>query len=201
MNATPLMQSVLGADWDKLPKVIQQHYQLQPDQITHNLVAGTLFVDYPWFVTPILKIVRLFGGLIDMKGTNMPTRVEKWVNPDLPDSLFWRRKIKSQGGETTVFSSRMEFQKANEIIEHIGFGFGLNLKVNVENEQLIYRSNGHLWQLAKFRLPIPDVLFLGHATITEKATSAKQFELDFNILHPLLGETYRYGGVFELTKS
>jgi Domain of unknown function (DUF4166) len=65
---------------------------------------------------------------------------------------------------------------------------------------LVYRSNGHLWQVGKLRIPIPDVLFLGHAIITETAISENQFQLNFRITHPLFGETYRYGGAFQLQK-
>jgi hypothetical protein len=93
----------------------------------------------------------------------------------------------------------MEYQKGNEIIEYIGCGFGLYLKLTVENNKLVYRSNRHLWQIGSLRIPIPDVLFLGHATITETAISEDEFELDFKIVHALFGETYRYGGSFHLS--
>ncbi len=128
----------------------------------------------------------------------MTARVEKWVNADQPQTLFWKRTIQAQNGKSTVFASRMEYQKGNELIEFVGGGFGLYLKLTVENGKLVYRSNGHLWQIGKVRIPIPDVLFLGHATITETAMTENQFELDFKIIHPLFGETYHYGGEFQL---
>lgn len=92
----------------------------------------------------------------------------------------------------------MEYHQGNELIEFVGGGFGLYLKLTVENNRLVYRSNGHLWQVGKLRLPIPDVLFLGHATIIEAAVFEHSFELDFKINHPLFGETYSYGGLFSL---
>lgn len=195
---TPLLQKTLGDDLGRLPAVIKQHYQIPVGERRNYLVRGSLSVDYPWFVSPILKVVRLFGGLIDIKEDKMSAEVEKWVNLDLPDSLFWQRQITSRTGKTIVFASRMEYQKANELIEHIGFGFGLHLKVSVENDKLVYQSNGHLWQIGKIRIPIPDVLFLGHATISETAISNNEFELDFEINHPLFGVTYRYGGTFKV---
>jgi hypothetical protein len=199
MNKAPLFQKVLGNEWDNLPPVIQQHYRLPSVQVLQNSVAGVMFIEYPRFVTPILKIVRFFGGLIDLKGPNMAVKVEKRVNQDMPDCLFWRREIKSPGGKIIVFASRMEYQKTNELIEYIGGGFGIHLKVNCEDGKLVYRSNGHLWQIGKFKIPIPDVLFLGHATITETAVSEDEFRLDFKISHPLFGDTYRYGGLFKIT--
>jgi Domain of unknown function (DUF4166) len=200
MSTTSLMQNVLGDKWRHLPPVIQRHYQLQEDHQTAILVTGTMYVNYPRFVWPMLFFTRLMGGLIDMKGNNMSACVEKWIKADKPDTLFWKRTIHADNGKSTVFASRMEYQQANELIEFVGFGFGLYLKLTVENKLLVYRSNGHLWQIGKLRIPIPDVMFLGHATIIETAVSENQFELDFRIIHPLLGETYRYGGVFQITE-
>jgi Domain of unknown function (DUF4166) len=199
MNNYPLMQNVLGDEWHQLPSVIQRHYQLHADQKSANEVTGTLYVRYPFFVRPMLFVTRLMGGLVDLKGDNMSARVEKWVNADAPQTLFWKRTIKAQNGKSTVFASRMEYQQGNEIIEFVGGGFGLHLKLTVESNKLVYRSNGHLWQIGKVRIPIPDVLFLGHATITETAISENEFKLDFKIQHPLFATTYRYGGVFKPT--
>lgn len=198
MNKLSLMEKVLGESWQSLPAVIQKHYQLYPSQNTRNVVIGQFFVDFPWFINPLLKAIRLFGGLIDLKGKDMTARVEKWVQPDLPDVLFWRRQITLPSGKSILFSSRMEYQQANEIIEYIGCGFGLHLNVTVEDGKLVYRSNGHLWQCGRFRLPIPDALVLGHATIIETALSDNQFALDFRIEHPVCGLTYHYGGVFDV---
>jgi hypothetical protein len=198
MSTTPLMQKVLGDNWHHLPPVIRRHYQLQDDHLTAIMVTGTMYVNYPKFVWPMLFITRLMGGLIDMKGNNMSACVEKWIKADKPDTLFWKRTIHADNGKSTVFSSRMEYQQGNELIEFVGFGFGLYLKLTVENDMLVYRSNGHLWQIGNIKIPIPDVLFLGHATIIETALSDHSFDLDFKINHPLFGVTYSYGGVFNL---
>jgi hypothetical protein len=77
MKDIPMMQQTLGEDWHKLPPVIQRHYQLQQGQQTTNVVNGTMHIHYPGIVRPILLIVRMMGGLIDLKGENMNARVEK----------------------------------------------------------------------------------------------------------------------------
>lgn len=201
MKSVSVIRQALGDDWHKLPLVIQSHYLFQHDHKTRNIVTGTMRINYPNFVMPMLFITRLMGGLIDLKGDGMSTHVEKWINNDKPDTLFWKRTIQAPNGKSTVFASRMEYQKDNDLIEFVGFGFGLYLKLTVENNTLVYRSNGHLWQLGRIRLPIPDVLFLGHATIIETAISENQFVLDFRINHPLLGETYSYNGIFKIKRT
>ena len=192
-----LMQKVLGDDWYKLPTVIQQHYQLN-HQHSQNKVTGKLTIDFPWFVKPILVLVRLMGGLLHSRGQHLNTCVEKWINQETPLTLFWRRRVQLPNRKEIVFASKMHYEGKNQIIESIGGGFGLCLHVAVEEQRLVYRSCGHLWQLGFLTLPIPDVLFLGHATITETALSDHTFKLDFQIHHPLFGNTYNYTGEFLL---
>ncbi len=199
MNTTLcLMQQVLGDDWEKLPTVIQQHYQIIPAQKSFT-VTGTMAISYPVWVKPILMITRLLGALIDLQGENNQVQVKKWMT-DNPQIMYWRRDIQAPNGQHTVFASRMEYQQRNELIEFVGGGFGIRLRLSVEEGKLVYRSQIHLLKLGGWLMPIPDWLFLGHATIIEEALSEDSFLLDFKIIHPLWGKTYAYGGVFSLNK-
>ncbi len=195
MNTTPLMHQVLGADWHQLPPVIQRHYQLDNKLQTESIVTGIMQIRYPLLIKPVLVIARLLGALIDLQGSNMQVSVRKWVTRD-SEILHWKRTIKAPNGQSTIFASRMEYQQPNQLIEYVGCGFGIRLQLSVEDGCLVYRSVGHLCKTPWFTVPIADVLFLGHAVITETALSDTEFELDFSIRHPLWGETYRYGGVF-----
>lgn len=200
MNSTLcLMQLVLGAGWEKLPPVIQRHYQIIPEQPNFT-VNGTMTIAYPVWVKPILMIIRLMGALIDLKGENNQVKVQKWIT-DNPQVLYWHRDIQALNGQHTVFASRMEYQQPHELIEFVGGGFGIRLILSVENGKLVYRSQSHLLKLGSWLIPIPDWLVLGHAMIIEEGLSENSFLLDFKIVHPLWGETYSYGGVFYLEQS
>jgi hypothetical protein len=112
MNNSPLIQQAFRDDWHNLPVAIQNHYQIQQGKQTQNIVTGTMHINYPAFVKPILIIVRMMGGLIDLKGENMSARVEKWLRRDAPGSLFCKRSIQAPNGKHTVFASRMDTSKA-----------------------------------------------------------------------------------------
>lgn len=195
MQTIPLLQHTLGEQWFALPEVIQRHYNLDPDQTPMSTVRGTMYVRFPWYALPMLKIARIMGALIDINSEGLWATVSKQLGNDA-STLHWRRDIKTQTDQKLIFASRMEYLSGNELIEFVGFGFGIRLKLSVEDGCLVYRSNGHLWQLGSLRIPIPDVLFLGHATITETAIDDQRFELDFKIVHPFFGQTYAYGGLF-----
>ncbi len=195
-NNISLMQRVLGDDWTALPPAIQRHYQITGPQQAIT-ITGKMDIDYPYWLTPVLKLLRLLGALVDLKGKQMPVQVKKWRQTD-PSTLYWLRHIQADNGRQCRFASRMVWQQDHELIELVGMGFGIRLKVSVEQGKLVYRSHGHLLKLGRLTVPIPDYLVLGHAVITEQAISDTTFQLDFQIVHPLWGKLYYYGGVFEV---
>lgn len=186
-----LMQQVLGADWHKLPRVIQQHYAVIEGQ--PSCIEGSMTIHYPSFVFPLIWLIHLFGGLILWRGAEVKTQVRKTAQADV---LNWQRIMTYPDGKIDYFRSQMRYLAEHELLETTGFGFGLRLIVEVNNGDLCYRSNGHFWQCGKFRLMFPDWLMLGTASITEHAVSDDEFYLDFTIKHPWWGETYSYRGSF-----
>jgi hypothetical protein len=186
-----LIKDVLGKDWQQLPPVIQRHYALEDNQTC--CLEGTMHIDYPYFMFPLIWIIHLFGGLVLWRGEAVATRVLKTASAKM---LNWQRMMTYADGRMDYFRSQMRYVGDYEIIENIGFGFGLRLLLRVENGDLIYRSNGHFWQCGNWVINIPDCLLLGAASISEQALSDEEFYLDFTIQHPWWGETYSYRGCF-----
>lgn len=186
-----LMQKVLGADWQQLPEVIQRHYQISDCQ--QSRLTGTMEIGYPIYLFPLIWLIHLFGGLLLWRGQAAQAEVDKTADGEL---LHWHRTMTYADGKTDCFSSRMSYAADHELVELIGFGFGLRLHVSVENGELLYRSNGHFWQCGSLRLNIPDYLLLGSASISERAVSEDEFYLDFSIRHPWWGVSYYYRGNF-----
>jgi len=194
MNNIPLLQKVLGDDWDKLPPVIQRHYTIPVD--SNTCVRGDMEIAYPNFLLPLISLIHLCGGLVSKRGKKINTLVKKTVSAQNTE-LFWQRTLEYSGNKKDSFYSRMVYLQPNELIETVRFGFGLRLKVSVEDGTLVYRSNGHIWQYACLRLTFPDWLLLGKACIIEHPISDREFKLDFSIQHPLWGESYCYHGIFQ----
>ena len=188
-----LMQQALGADWHKLPRLIQKHYEVSSDEDT--CLEGTMTIAYPNFMLPMIWLIHQFGGLILRRDTDVHTRVQKSANAT-GKILNWHRTLTYRDGKVDYFRSQMAGLGEQELTETIGYGFGLRLKVEVCNGDLVYRSNGHYWQCGRLHLTIPDWLMLGSATISEHALSESKFYLNFTINHPVWGETYSYRGTF-----
>lgn len=193
MKQKSLMQHALKEQWDQLPAALQAHYG--NDETGENIAKGHLTIDYPKFMQWPFNTLRLMGALVNQRGENLTTTVERKMKGD---RQYWHRTICFPDGKKIHFKSQFIYvQKTNEFIEYTNRFLGLKMKVNVKNKQLIYESCGYVLKLGSCLLPIPEALSLGHARIIETAVDGKTFDMDFRLNHPLLGQIFSYAGRFE----
>ena len=174
-----------------LPPAIQKHYAISGGQ--QSCVTGLMTIDYPASLFPLIWLAHLCGGLALWRGGKVDPRGKV---------LRLRRRIALAAGDGArrrqgrLFPVADYYAADRELLETVEFGFGLRLKLQVCDGDLLYTSAGYVWRWRKLQLAIPDWLCLGTAEIREHALSDRAFELSFTLRHPLLGVVYRYGGEF-----
>jgi len=193
MNKQSLMQIALGDQWQKLPAALQAHYQHDI-----NSDVGCLDIKYPIYMQPYLTLLHLLGALINRRGENIPTTVEKHMQGDVQ---YWKRTIRFPQNKIIFFKSFWVHDKNNELIEYVNPYIGLRMSVYVQNSELHYEGCHFVVKLGKSLISIPEWLVLGHTTIVETAISDKEFEMDFQLRHPLFGSVFSYSGKFKNTSS
>ncbi|MEY4751936.1 MAG: hypothetical protein RIQ60_4150 [Pseudomonadota bacterium] len=184
-----LMQQALGQTWDQLPPALQAHYQSDT-----SVDIGSLDVDYPWFMQPLLSVLSRLGALVRRRGKAVHTRVEKTAEGE---SQHWRRTLQYADGQTLHFNSRWELTSDGQVVEYVNRWLGLQMRPVVVGEQLHYRGVCFVARLGRRTLHIPEWAALGHTTIVESAIDDHHFAMDFRLTHPLLGEVFRYSGTFK----
>ena len=189
MNNKSLMQIALGDQWQELPPALQAHYQSNA-----NSDIGKMDIEYPIYMQPYLTVLRLFGVLINRRGKNIPTIVQKNMNGDVQ---YWKRTIRFSQDKTILFNSFWVHESSNELIEYVNSFLGLRMSVHIENNELHYEGRNFVVKLGKFLLPIPEWLVLGHTTIVESAVSDHEFQMNFKLRHPLFGIIFSYSGIFK----
>ncbi len=188
MKQQSIMQSVLKDEWEVLPQVLKDHYQ-----INSNYDEGYLTIEYPKFMQPVLNILSVMGVLINKKGENLDTTVSKQM---MHKMQIWKRKINFENGQTVQFDSQWQYHNNNQLIEFVNPFLGLKMKAYIIKDRLHYEGICYLLKLGGIMIPIPEWLLLGHTTIEEQAIDKQSFKMDFKLTHPLFGELYRYKGVF-----
>jgi hypothetical protein len=184
-----IIQTALGADWERLPPALQAHYR--PGT---NVDAGHLDIEFPRWMLPVLTLLQAFGALVNRSGTRLPTTVEKRV---VGDRQVWKRRIAYPGGRAGCFDSFWVAAGGNELIEYVNPLLGLQMAVSVDGARLRYRGIRFVVRIGRWRLPIPEWLALGHTEIVEEAIDETRFAMDFRLRHPMFGQVFRYSGVFE----
>lgn len=188
-----LMQLALGEDWDRLPPSLRAHYQHG-----QNADIGYLDIEFPRWMTPYLWLLHKFGALLARAGRRLPTRVEKEV---VGDRQYWRRTMAFPDGKVIRFDSVWVRSGTNRLIEYVNPIMGLEMAARVRDEELHYEGLRFVLNFGCFQLGLPEWLVLGHTTIIERADTSGGFALDFRLTHPILGQIFRYSGVFSTWRS
>ncbi|MBS0356581.1 MAG: DUF4166 domain-containing protein [Proteobacteria bacterium] len=188
-----LMQQALGSDWDKLPPALQAHYRFGTTTDT-----GRMDIEYPRFMQPFLSVLRVFGALVNRRGQQVPTVVEKSV---AGERQHWRRTITYPDGKVIHFDSFWISAGHGQVIEFVNPVLGLQMAPYVTGNRLHYRGVRFVVKLGPILLPIPEWMVLGHTTIVEEAMDESHFVMDFRLTHPLFGQIFRYSGKFEAASN
>lgn len=197
MNDKTVFEQVLGDDWNKLGSIIRQHYFLKPNSTDYICVTGEMSEIYHSMAGKLLiPFGMIFGALVPYKGRNIPIDVHYKASVDNAN-IYWDRVFKFDRGDYH-FKSHMEPVKENEVIEFVRFGMGIRLKVTEENSALIFRDVGYIWRLFGYDLAIPGRWLMGKIYVEERPLDDQSFSMNMSLSHPLLGELFRYSGVFEL---
>jgi hypothetical protein len=137
--------------------------------------------------------MRCFGALINRQGKQLVTQVDK---RSLGNQLYWHRSIHYPDMKTVYFNSVWQLTPEHHIIEFVNSVLGLQMAPEVKQGQLHYHGIRFVIKLGRWLLPIPEWLVLGHTTIVEQAIDESHIAMDFRLTHPLLGQIFRYSGVF-----
>ncbi len=194
-----IMQKALGEQWDLLDNIVKRHYEMAPGIPSDMTIHGSMDQVFHSNIAKLFMLPgRVFGALVPYRGIDIPTEVKNWTKGDNRKAMFWHRTLQFPGKPLTEFKSRMEYAGGDEIIEYVKYGLGLCMRMSVNDGALVFTSSGYVWDIGLARIPIPTWAILGDAQIIERAVSDKEFYIDFNMVHPLFGQTFSYSGTFSM---
>jgi len=185
-----LMQHALGDGWQQLPPALQAHYLAGPDGVAVD--QGHMDVGYPRFMQPALTLLKWMGALVPRRGTQVATTVVRRMRGE---RLLWQRTLTFEDGQVVRFNSAWERGANGSVIEFVNPWLGLEMKPFVEGPLLRYEGLRFVLRVGGRLLTLPEWL-LGHTTIVEEAVDDAHFRMDFRMTHPVVGEVFRYAGVF-----
>lgn len=185
----------LGAAWARLRPGIQARFARDP-------AAGEEFV-YSGIMTVIRRsragwlfaqLTRLIGNpLTPYAGTDIPMQVRLYPKDG---GVCWERRYMYANRKPVVVSSVKRESAEGEMLEVVGGGFGMKLRVHVIDGQLHFTSYRYFCRFLFWRLPLPHLLTPGETQVAHLDLGEGSFIFRLAIRHPLLGETFFQEGRF-----
>ncbi|MET1076456.1 MAG: DUF4166 domain-containing protein [Pseudomonas sp.] len=193
-----LFKRILGERWRALHPDIQRRFECNPLPGQPLLYSGRLeelscsfwgrlFGLLTW---PLIK-----GALIPHTALDFPVDIRVYSKPAC-SHIFKERTYRLPGRKPILFTSHMKQSPAGEVLEYVGLGLGMKLRVFEQEHNLHFQSDGYFWDLGFVRVPVhawlsPGVTYLSHVN-----EGPNQFRIRIDIIHPLLGRMFTQAGVF-----
>ena len=130
MSENNIMKQALSKQWSSLPPALQAHYQDED-----NKDIGKLSIEYPGWMQIFLNILQLFGALLNRKGKDISTEVEKTIQGN---TQHWHRTLTFEDGKKVYFKSRWNYAGGNRLEEYVNPILGLCMSVKVKDDKLFY---------------------------------------------------------------
>jgi hypothetical protein len=201
MSEGALFRDQLGDSWSAVPLNVRARFD-------HDPVPGAV-VSYRGVMSRVACspagkllgwLLQRTGALMPHEGCDVPVEIEVWTDATT-GAVHKRRTYRFANQRPFVFRSRMERQADGRLVEHVGGGFGMYVRVCADPLGLRFREGGYFLQLAGLRVPIPWLLGLGQVELVHADVDEAQFDVSIEIAHPLLGRLFSQAGRFRHATS
>ena len=198
LQPDPSFQHLLGdLAWRRLAPAVRERFRWKPASGAEIRYAGEMALVRSSAMGWVLaQLCRLIGTpLAPHRGQNIPVSVTLSLDTD-GTGVVWRRVYRFPNRRAIACVSIKRSTVADSLIECVGGGVGMWLRLSERDGALHFRSIGYFWALGRWRVAIPDWLTPGALHVTHCDEGQGRFRFRISVIHPLLGETFFQDGVF-----
>jgi len=193
-----LFRKILGPEWSKLHPDIQARFGKNPEPGRPLQYYGTLSeLRASWFGKLLGHLSKPFikGALIPYDDQDFPVDIQVYSKADCPH-IFKQRIYMLNGRKAIRFTSHMAESEKGEVLEYVGMGLGMKLKLHVADGNLHFTSDGYFWDMLGWRIPLPGLLTPGKTYLCHCNEAPNRFNIRIEIRHALFGTAFVQAGVF-----
>lgn len=193
-----LFKKILGDEWQRLHPDIQRRFDKNPlpgKPLCYTGVLNELRCSRIGRLLGLVTLPLIKGALIPFNDADFPVDIQVYSKPGSP-AIFKQRIYRLNGRRPIRFTSWMEEGEAGEVLEFVGAGLGMKLRLQVDEGNLHFTSDGYFWQIGRWRLPLPNLLTPGKTFLWHRNDDPSQFNIRIEIRHSLFGITFVQAGVF-----
>lgn len=194
----PVYRRILGEPgWARLKPEIRRRFSVRPAAKQCVRYAGLMErVDLSFMGWLFAQACRLIGTpLAPHRGKNVRTQIELVWDEKL-GGVAWHRTYHFGRGRTFIVRSTKSTGSNGELIEHIGRGYSMSLKLSERDGNLVFTSTAYQFSIAGRTIRIPALLTPGTTTVTHEQIKGDRFRFSLSVEHALLGRTIYQTGEF-----
>ncbi len=192
-----ILKHQLGPEWAKLHPSVQARFEREPEVGETIVYEGAMLEmrrsRMGWLFATLTRPVG--NPLTPFAGRDIPMEVALY-RKESGDGVYWRRTYFRRGAKPYVVVSSKEESETGEMLEVVGGGFGMKLKVSVHDGDMHFESYRYFWKIFGYRLPLPHWLSPGKAHVIHHDMGQGRFMYTISMVHRQLGETFYQRGVF-----
>ena len=196
MGAGVDYRRLLGDEaWQRLPRAVRRRFSHEcsrevtyvgrMERVVLNPAGRVLAAACRWVGEP----------LVAAEGTGVPAHVR--VFTERRGGTVWERAYHFRGRPTRTVRSAKRLDRNGVLVECLGFGMHMALRVREVRGELHFESRGYYWQAFGLRVPLPRRWFPGETLVVHRDEGAGRFRFLLSIRHPLFGEMVHQDGVFQ----
>jgi hypothetical protein len=193
-----LFRKVMGAEWGKLHPDIRRRFEKNPAPGQPLYYQGELSQLRSSRLGKLLGFITrpfIAGALIPYDDADFPVDIEVYSRPACPH-IFKQRTYRLHGRPPIRFTSYMAESERGEVLEYVGMGLGMKLRLHVDGGNLYFTSDGYFWDIFGWRMPLPGLLTPGKTFLCHRNDDREQFNIRIEIRHALFGTTFLQVGRF-----
>lgn len=191
----PFAALVERGGWHRLAPAIQRRFAGQPLAGEAIVYAGRMLRIE---ASPAGKLFAIFCRLL---GTPLPPFVGRDIEADIrlerheTDGVVWTRHYR-RGDRMIAVRSVKRVAEDGTLLECVGAGFGMRLRVYEEEGALHFLSTSYFCHVGQREVTLPALLTPGPIHVVHTDLGDGRFRFTLTAHHPLLGETFSQDGVF-----
>ena len=138
----------------------------------------------------------IHGALIPYDDSDFPVDIQVY-GEEGSSHIYKQRLYMLNGRKPIQFTSYMAEGERGEVLEYVGLGLGMKLKLHVAEGNLHFTSDGYFWDVLGWRIPLPGLLTPGKTYLRHCNKAPNRFNIRIEIRHAIFGTTFVQAGVFQ----
>ncbi len=194
----PDFKSLLGqAAWHRLPSAVRARFDGTQGRFAEKVYAGVMTeVRASRLGLWLARLCTVLGTpIVPRVGCNIPMFVRLFHVPKQA-GIAWERIYRFPEQPTWTVRSTKMLARDGTLIESLGFGLCMPLKLAEVNGELHFISQGYYFQWGALRIPLPGGFPPGATTIIHRDLGNGRFCFILQISHPWLGQMFYQEGYF-----